>query len=89
MIVRDGQVLLARRAKEPYAGWWEVPGGFVELGEHPSETAAFMVTRLLAYCLEYAEGIAFSEGDSVPSGGRAQIDCVAIASDGTPSDPSM
>jgi len=31
---------------------------------HPSETDLYMVTRLLAYCLEYQEGIAFSEGIS-------------------------
>ena len=29
-----------------------------------SETDAFMLTRVLAYCLEYEEGIAFSEGIS-------------------------
>jgi uncharacterized protein YaeQ len=29
---------------------------------HPSESAEYLVTRLLAYCLEYAEGIAFSKG---------------------------
>ena len=34
----------------------------LRLAQHPSETAAFMVTRLLAYCLEYTDGIAFSEG---------------------------
>lgn len=34
----------------------------LRLAQHPSETTAFMVTRLLAYCLEYTEGIAFSEG---------------------------
>lgn len=34
----------------------------LRLAQHPSETPAFMMTRLLAYCLEYAEGIAFSEG---------------------------
>ncbi|MEV0293670.1 YaeQ family protein [Nocardia sp. NPDC050710] len=34
----------------------------LRLARHPSETAEFMVTRLLAYCLEYQEGIAFSEG---------------------------
>ncbi len=32
--------------------------------KHPSETEAFMLTRVLAYCLEYTEGIAFSEGIS-------------------------
>lgn len=30
----------------------------------PSETEAYLVTRVLAYCLEYEEGIAFSEGIS-------------------------
>ncbi|MBN9214990.1 MAG: hypothetical protein ABS62_00555 [Microbacterium sp. SCN 70-200] len=34
----------------------------LRLAQHPSETPAFMMTRLLAYCLEYAAGIAFSEG---------------------------
>ncbi|MEU7768117.1 YaeQ family protein [Nocardia sp. NPDC049190] len=36
----------------------------LRLARHPSETAEFMLTRLLAYCLEYQEGIAFSEGIS-------------------------
>jgi uncharacterized protein YaeQ len=31
---------------------------------HPSETEAYLMTRVLAYCLEYEEGIAFSEGIS-------------------------
>ena len=34
----------------------------LRLAQHPSETPAFMTTRLFAYCLEYAEGIALSEG---------------------------
>ena len=33
---------------------------------HPSESAEYLVTRVLAYCLEYAEGIAFSRGLSDP-----------------------
>ncbi len=36
----------------------------LRVARHPSETAAYMVTRVLAYCLEYEEGIAFSEGIS-------------------------
>lgn len=36
----------------------------LRMARHPSETDAFMVTRLLAYCLEYAEGITFTEGIS-------------------------
>lgn len=33
---------------------------------HPSETEEFLWTRVLAYCLEYTEGIAFSRGLSTP-----------------------
>jgi uncharacterized protein YaeQ len=38
----------------------------VRAARHPSETEEFLVTRLLAYCLEYTEGIAFSSGLSTP-----------------------
>lgn len=34
----------------------------LRVARHPSETAEFMLTRVLAYCLEYREGIALSEG---------------------------
>lgn len=33
---------------------------------HPSESAEYFVTRLVAYCREYADGIAFSRGLSDP-----------------------
>ena len=33
---------------------------------HPSETEEYLVTRLLAYCLEYSEGIEYSKGLSDP-----------------------
>jgi uncharacterized protein YaeQ len=36
----------------------------LRVARHPSETDAFMVTRVLAYALEYEEGIGFSEGIS-------------------------
>lgn len=32
------------------------------VAKHPSETDAFLVTRVLAYCLEYCEGLSFSKG---------------------------
>lgn len=35
----DGEVLLGRRAEEPWGGCWELPGGFTDLGEHPATTA--------------------------------------------------
>lgn len=38
----------------------------LRLARHPSETAEYLVARVLAYCLEYTEGIAFSRGLADP-----------------------
>ena len=34
----------------------------LRLARHPSETMRYLLTRTLAYCLSYEEGIAFSKG---------------------------
>ena len=36
----------------------------LRVARHPSETGDFLLTRVLAYCLEYSEGIEFSSGIS-------------------------
>jgi uncharacterized protein YaeQ len=36
----------------------------LRVARHPSETAPYLLTRVLAYCLEFEEGIVFSEGIS-------------------------
>jgi len=38
----------------------------LRMAQHPSESDEYLVTRLLAYLLEYEEGIAFSRGVSEP-----------------------
>ena len=38
----------------------------LRVAQHPSETPDYLVTRTLAYCLEFAEGIGFSKGLSDP-----------------------
>ena len=38
----------------------------LKVARHPSESAEHLVTRVLAYCLEYTEGIAFSRGIADP-----------------------
>jgi len=34
----------------------------MRIARHPSESEEYLLTRLMAYCLEYTEGIAFSNG---------------------------
>jgi uncharacterized protein YaeQ len=38
----------------------------LRVAQHPSETAEYLATRVLAYCLEYVEGIAFGKGLAEP-----------------------
>ncbi len=40
LLERDGQVLLVRRANEPFRGLWTLPAGFVNASEDPAEAAA-------------------------------------------------
>ena len=38
----------------------------LRVARHPSESEDYLVTRVFAYCLEYADGITFSKGISDP-----------------------
>src|SRR5436190_2858293 len=38
----------------------------LRVARHPSESEEYLVTRMLAYLMEYAEGIEFSRGVSDP-----------------------
>jgi ADP-ribose pyrophosphatase YjhB (NUDIX family) len=40
LLVRDGKVLLSKRAIDPRRGYWDVPGGFLEEGEEPLDGLA-------------------------------------------------
>lgn len=48
----------------------------LRLACHPSETPDFMMTRLLAYCLAYEDGIVFTEGLS--SGEQCAVQVVDL-----------
>jgi ADP-ribose pyrophosphatase YjhB (NUDIX family)/predicted GIY-YIG superfamily endonuclease len=39
LITRDGRVLLVKRAVQPFLGYWDIPGGFLEEDEHPEAGA--------------------------------------------------
>ncbi len=38
----------------------------LRVARHPSETEEYLLTRVIAYCLEYEEGIGFSKGLAEP-----------------------
>jgi ADP-ribose pyrophosphatase YjhB (NUDIX family) len=62
LVVRDGQVLLGKRAIDPGLGLWDIPGGFLEPWEHPADGAArevaeetglhVQITQLLAVVMD-------------------------------------
>jgi 8-oxo-dGTP diphosphatase len=35
LVREDGKILLAKRAREPFKDYWDIPGGFLDAGEHP------------------------------------------------------
>ncbi len=40
LVLKNGQVLLVRRAIDPYRGFWTLPAGFVDAGEDPAQAAS-------------------------------------------------
>lgn len=60
VIVRDTDVLLVQRSKNPDAGLWGFPGGHVELGETGLEAAVRELqeeTGVLAHAVDYLTNI--------------------------------
>jgi ADP-ribose pyrophosphatase YjhB (NUDIX family) len=39
IIVEGDRFLVIRRARQPRAGWWDLPGGFCDAFEHPADAA--------------------------------------------------
>jgi len=38
VVVRNGKTLMVKRKREPYKNTWMFPAGFIDFGEHPTET---------------------------------------------------
>ena len=72
-IERDGTYLILKRNEQPFAGEWDLPGGFVEMGESPAEAVVREVAEETALTVSPTEVIgAFSSayGDT----GRHTVD---------------
>ncbi len=67
IVLKSGKVMLTRRAVEPSRGLWDLPGGYIEVGESPEETLArelleetgleIAITGLLGFFIDtYGDG---------------------------------
>ncbi|MEM9714630.1 MAG: NUDIX hydrolase [Actinomycetota bacterium] len=45
IVERDGRALLIKRARAPWRGHWDIPGGFCDPAEHPEDAARREVTE--------------------------------------------
>jgi 8-oxo-dGTP diphosphatase len=51
-VIRDGRVLLVRRAIEPFYGYWDIPGGFLEAEEHPAAGVMREIEEETGLCIQ-------------------------------------
>ena len=68
IIRQRGRVLLTRRAHPPYAGTWDLPGGFLEAGEQPEAGLKRELREELAVRVRGARLIGFATDRYGPRG---------------------
>ena len=71
-IERADQLLMVRRALEPYAGCWEWPGGYMDLGETPAEAARREIREELGVEVRLTAVLGVY-GDPWPNGDHVQV----------------
>jgi len=68
VIRRRGRVLLARRARRPFAGLWDLPGGFIEAGETPEAALGRELREELGARVRRTRLVAFEPDHYGPGG---------------------
>jgi len=72
VVADDGSILLGRRAGPPDEGKWDLPGGFLEEGEHPRDAVVRELREETGLEIEPLELVAvevdvYGEGDDAPA----------------------
>jgi 8-oxo-dGTP diphosphatase len=78
VIVEGEQVMLVRRAVEPWRGCWDLPGGFLEQGEHPAEGLRREVREETGLQIEILEALGFFL-DRYPEAGETTLNFYFVA----------
>ena len=88
-IVEDGagRILLARRGVEPFRGMWDIPGGYLEEGEHPLDGVRRELleeTGLVIEPVRFLGAFMDTYGDSPDANATLNLFWTARAVDGEP-----
>ena len=68
IVIHGGRVLLGRRARDPYAGTWDLPGGFLEEDELPLPGLRRELREELAVGIRRASFVGFANDRYGPGG---------------------
>jgi 8-oxo-dGTP diphosphatase len=68
VIERRGAIVMVRRARPPYAGTWDLPGGFLEAGETPEAGLARELREELGVGVRRARLLGFATDRYGPAG---------------------
>ena len=81
----EGDILLIRRASEPYEGQWALPGGFVEVGETLEDAAAREAEEETGLSVEIVRLVGvYSDPDRDPRGHNVSCAYLARVREGEP-----
>jgi len=83
IVVKEGKVLLVKRKREPFAGFWALPGGFIEENETAEEAAVREVMEETGLMVKIEALVdVFSEVDRDPRGRVISIVYSAVPAGG-------